>query len=952
MRNQQKISQIYQWPTIGKESVWRQFHPLPPFTFHGVTARIFPLQADIDALDDFCGEYLNLVPPHIAQFRPAAPFVYLSVLHYEEMSSQPESQKDQRPVSVSPEQASAWVSQYEVVFIVPLERYRKEGGEMVFKNWAFAGPFIFVSDPISVTLGREVYGWQKLAARIEPDFDDWIVHPRNRSHLLTLSTSDAPLVSVLEKKEDLHPLLKIEVEPPPSFSQLRPDRNPFALLLDAPRTVLDGLGTMVDWLDVFAGLPMWGSALMSDRQERRNRQEQVRKVAEGLKNLGFTWSHLLRDQALTALFPDFSSYEKLRDILQKASGKSTPAEEQPRVPLFLDQFTLKQFYNANVSQYACYQALVQSRIEIIKQRNGGLLGDINYLLSDPSGGFRISIYRGESEGDKREFVGNKIIKALGLKTEKEDKIEKIEKRQSDGSFKPEKIRVAVLKPFYPFWTQADLRYGEGRTLCWRTAEGEESWNERDELSEAPGDDPKSEASKLPPRSATGDRDKALQAKKYGPKFPTELPLRYVTIGGALEPPKSPPPSQKTAAVSWNKGQELSLSLTIRVYPLEITGNREEQESRVKEFVKILRMGQLFENLKGVTFQPAGSYVYLIVMNESDDQASRETPWEVAFAVPVIWRDGDKSALALFSPFVFVEADNAVIIEREVTGQPTVDATLTTTDSWLREDKLGKESYLTLKTKIIPDPDAEAKDKQVEEKELLIIEQPHTNGEPKKWKYEDNLENLAKAQVLALEILTEKRPVRSIMLKWFLDARNPEQDTCYQAVVTTRRTISDVHVSKVEGDAKITIYKYGHYPIVTRLGLVHKPEQKDGREVARLTPISPFSITVKMKEEPAMDAYQRLHDEEWKPTPFSEAAIDSPDPKLGKGVLDFIDPQKQNFKEAVVAWEKSNDKSILKPKDIQSAMTVDPFEVIKSIVNGKWMSKEVRDRLRKQKQASK
>jgi hypothetical protein len=923
MYNQQKFSQVYQWPLIVEESVKRQFNPLPPFTFHGVTARVFPLQADIEALSDFCDEYLNIVPPHIAQFRPAAPFVYLSVLHYEEMSSQPESQKDQPPVSVSPEQASAWVSQHEVVFIVPVERYRKEGNDTVFKNWAFAGPFIFVSDPISVTLGREVYGWQKLAARIEPDFDDWIVHPRNRSHLLTLSTSDTPLVSVLEKKEKTRRLLKIEVEPSPSFSQLRPARNPFAVLLDAPRTVLDGLGTMVDGLDVFAGLPMWASALMFDPQERRNRQQQVRKVAEGLKNLGSTWSHLLRDQVLTALFPDFSSYEELRDILQKGSAKSSQKGQQPPAPLFLDQFTLKQFYNANDAERVCYQALVQSRIEVLKQYDGGLLGDMNYLLNDPSGGFQISIDRQPD----RQLVGEKIIKALGLK-------------EAEGSDK----EVAVLKPFYPFWTAADLRYGEGRTLCWRAAEGgEETWQKKDdELSEAPGDDPK------PASSGVG-------SKLMTPK--SSVPPKYVTIGGVLKLPELPPPSQRDAAVYGNKRTQ-KLSLTIRVYPLEVVKSEQRDvERRVREFVGRLRMGRLFDELPEVSFQPQWPYVYLIILNQSDDDdsASRETPWEVAFAVPVIWKDGRKSALALFSPFVFVEADNAVIIEREVFGQPTVDATLTTTDSWLREVELGKPSTLTLKTEIIPDP--EDKGGKVGDKELLKIEQEHTTDTPYPEWDKRGLAGLADAQVLALEILTGKRPIRSVMLKWFLDAHNPKDEACYQAVVTMRRRIANVTISKIEGKATITIHKYGHYPIIDLLGLGEPG--KDSREV-KLNPISPFSIKVEMTEEPAIDAYQSLHGEQWQQTPLFKAAIDSTtrEYRLGRRILDAVRqeqknilrslqqklrdiqpgqnvalrPERLNFDGIAANWESSGD-----DVDVQSAMKVDPLDVIRSILDGKWAS---------------
>ena len=52
----------------------------PPYDFEGVTLRYFPLKADFHTLANFCDDYLNVVPPEIAYFRPAMPFVMLMIV--------------------------------------------------------------------------------------------------------------------------------------------------------------------------------------------------------------------------------------------------------------------------------------------------------------------------------------------------------------------------------------------------------------------------------------------------------------------------------------------------------------------------------------------------------------------------------------------------------------------------------------------------------------------------------------------------------------------------------------------------------------------------------------------------------------------------------------------------------------------------------------------------------
>ena len=122
----------------------------PPFVFRNVTSRVFPIKANMAQLELFIDHYLNNdIPPQIAHFRPSMPYVYLMMINYGSMV----------PASVAAQNVG-WVSQHEVTFTVPLEWwYENEKGQLVFKDWASVSPFIFVDDEMSLTTGREVYGW-------------------------------------------------------------------------------------------------------------------------------------------------------------------------------------------------------------------------------------------------------------------------------------------------------------------------------------------------------------------------------------------------------------------------------------------------------------------------------------------------------------------------------------------------------------------------------------------------------------------------------------------------------------------------------------------------------------------------------------------------------------------------------------------------------------------------
>ncbi len=104
----------------------------PPFSFHGVTARVFPLRAGMNSLRRFCDRYLNIAE-EVCEFHPYFPFVFLVVLDYGQMAIE--------------ELNLGWISQNEVFFGVPIAMWRRDRlGRPVFDEWVLTTPFIVVDD--------------------------------------------------------------------------------------------------------------------------------------------------------------------------------------------------------------------------------------------------------------------------------------------------------------------------------------------------------------------------------------------------------------------------------------------------------------------------------------------------------------------------------------------------------------------------------------------------------------------------------------------------------------------------------------------------------------------------------------------------------------------------------------------------------------------------------------
>jgi hypothetical protein len=300
----------------------------PPFAFPGVTAHFFPLAANLDVLRSFCNQYLNVGPPEICRFRPALPYVLLAVLDYGQMAIETEN--------------LGWVSQHEIYFGIPLEKWRLHRGRMIFEGWLLNTPFIFVDNASSLTTGREVYGWPKVLVSLRPRLQGWVADPRKPIRFLTMSTlgygtRDAEQVRLLEIKQRLR-------QNNPSF---------------APADVAK--------IDPFRGLSQFASG--------------TALIAGNLMNL------LLRSPF--AGFAPRAGYRKsdaqiLREALSQLRGLLTHPG--------LDVITLKQFRDAWDTNDICYQSLVESRLAINRFNHGGPLGLGNLLQGDITGGFRIHLH--------------------------------------------------------------------------------------------------------------------------------------------------------------------------------------------------------------------------------------------------------------------------------------------------------------------------------------------------------------------------------------------------------------------------------------------------------------------------------------------------------------------------------------------------------------------------------
>ena len=303
----------------------------PPFVFNGLSSRVLPLRANLDALQRFVNSYLNFVPESVGRFRASVPYVFLSVLDYG---------------SVSESAGLGWFAQTEVFFAVPLEWYCKIDGRWVFQRWATITPFIYVDDNFSVPLGRTVSGFPKVLSRVTQVSSEWV---RNPLAALTLARIETPVfpAAYAGKRLENRVFLEVMRDAPMSNARLPPDMRSPALPWTVAANLADaagGLGRDALWL------------------------------AQALR-----------------IFPQVPAGQMAGMLPEMLAGLA-PALAPGGPGLVMNSLNLKQFRRTDRPDELCYQALTNGPMITSAVNQGGLLGEERTLLGDLSGGHSIRLH--------------------------------------------------------------------------------------------------------------------------------------------------------------------------------------------------------------------------------------------------------------------------------------------------------------------------------------------------------------------------------------------------------------------------------------------------------------------------------------------------------------------------------------------------------------------------------
>src|SRR5262245_19941546 len=274
----------------------------PPVRFDGVTSNVFPLRANMSRLTAFCDDYLNLAP-ELVRFRPAVPWVYLMVLDYGRMEAKVGN--------------FGWVAQHEIAFAVALEGYALREGRGEFVDWASVCPCIFVDNEMSLSTGREVYGWPKVKVSLDADVATWVSDPLAPQSLLTASAALFPELYA-GKRPCSETFLRIRQQPPPWRTRLPPDPDRFDPLGTLSRAITGFFGGFGRLADMAAGLPI-----------------------RGYPTDGMPWLELLRQ-----------------------GSRYVTAFGAP--PPLLNNITLKQFRDGEDPARICYQAITNSLMTVAR----------------------------------------------------------------------------------------------------------------------------------------------------------------------------------------------------------------------------------------------------------------------------------------------------------------------------------------------------------------------------------------------------------------------------------------------------------------------------------------------------------------------------------------------------------------------------------------------------------
>ena len=625
-----------------------------------------------------------------------------------------------------------WVAQNEIAFCVPLEWSTRAGDGWRFHDWAVANPFIFVDEQLSLMTGREVYGWPKIMAHLTPEENAWMNDPRSPRKLLRLRTL---MFSELYRGRKLEPTTLLEVDQEISQS-----------LLQFPANARYLLNPLLNLPGVAAG------------------------SVSTVRDLGRTLRTLMSGSSDGAV-------ASLRGLLSKLLQPWRPRPHSNLV-------NLKQFRSSESPFHACYQALVNARLEFAEHVASGPLGDLELLRGDPTGGFRVRVHR---------HPAYPIVDLLGL-----DVAEEVRDPQA---------AVATLKPVYPFWVTADISLSKGRKICFR-AEGSD-WCTAVAAEPAPF------------------RRPSLYLNELGPMTPV-LPGPFEFSDVVLR------------VLPLVADSDVLMEGLRSFFSLPEVGVRPRDfglaEGKTLVFLIVTTYGGMSSEANDVGWWANRELTFalpLVVKLPSglDTQG--------------LWRDHNFLFLAyVFSDSPFAVTTGREATGLPITyGRLTHGA-----DPWIddasRFDQpegqgVDRRCVLSLATRIFPAHDVGAK---VEERVLLELDRvaacPRCRPSDEPW-----VEKLKYRTVEVAEELCDRTvAVHNFAWKAYRDAEDPGV-SCYEAITSNeiRARRPDIR-PEVTGDYEVRIFRYPDYSIVDDLGLeVAGEEIRDGVKMQRLRAVAPFQV---------------------------------------------------------------------------------------------------------------
>ncbi|MEJ2273021.1 MAG: hypothetical protein P8Y01_00350 [Woeseiaceae bacterium] len=771
----------------------------PRVSFTGVTARVLPLKASLNTLQDFCDNYLNfpddrrdMKASQRDYFKPAVPYVYFQMINYGKMATESEN--------------LGWIAQNEILFSIPLEWYRVDAkNNLVFHDWALICPFIFVDNDMSLTTGREAYGWSKVRGWLEWVPTSWTRDPRSPRRLLSMQTEVYPELYVGAEAE-ARTLLEVTQQQPPSISpSLLTQRDPFNPLWGIPDAVRGSIKLYGDLFETFMNLPILGAS-------RRDADSLSRMSGRALQNL-------------RAIVPWFGASASKAPCASPDGQHIAGAESHK---LYFNQVTLKQFRDAAEPEYACYQALVNSKITVDHYYDVGLLGGPNLVVGDLSGGFRLKVH---------EYDEYPIVKALGLE---------VEEKQRDEHETP----LSLLKPTMPFWLSCDLRYDTGDTLAWR-GKHSPTWNTRLDTSRI-------SSGESPPMNPFNNTRGAATQEVAGPFIYPDATVRVFPL--------------------------LADSDTLLRFCDDYLNRLEEGDATGIENSSFEPWGEYVYMIVTSYGDEYGGKSYA-----ERGSIGRLAHREISFCLPVKWMETDGQcttlkSLAVLTPYMFSDSSRHVISEREINGRDMVHSRISSNDdAWLQESgPVRPRTLATLQTLLLPQLN-EGQPAAMRELIEITEKDVESYNEDVPWaviraKWEPELLRDLKRKLMQRsageedweamlqmfrDVCGGQEAINFLALKQYRGTENVDR-ACYEALVLLQRNIQSItDMREIHRSLHVRIHQYPTMPIVKTLGLKVKAVDSSGKSVVQhLEPIRPFFMRVSMRDELGTNLFSRINSMKW------------------------------------------------------------------------------------------